>query len=113
MHTIACRQVKMWSVVLCVTNRQAIVLQLFHFLTDRHTGSATLTKNYLGPENKPDTLTGTRLCVPVRVMFLFASEQAYGSISVSQIELTDRLRMRKLKETDRTTAPSSILMKGR
>lgn len=101
----------MW--VLCVTNKLAIVLQFFHFLTDRHTGSTTLTNNYLGPENKPDTLTGTCLCVPVCVMFPFASEQASGSISVSRIELTDRLRMRKLKETDPTTAPSSVLMKGR
>lgn len=44
------------------TGNSTAVLPFF----DRHTGSTTLTNNYLGPENKPDTLTGSCLCSSVR-----------------------------------------------
>lgn len=60
-------------------NRKTSALQFFHFsaVWQAH-------RKYLSPENKPDNLRGTCLCVPV--MFVFASELSPPGVSQCHTE---------------------------
>lgn len=69
------------SFLLCCTSwhRKASALQFFHFSAVWQTH-----RKYLSPENKPDKLRGTCLCVPV--MFVFASELSPPGVSPCHTE---------------------------